>query len=742
MFLGEHTHMILSSNEMDAIMQTRVKNPHQLLGMHSFDKTAKKKGVVVRAVLSNAAKVRVVPVHDAKKPSFDLKRLHPSGLYEGTTTVTGEVYAYDLEITDYQGKTRKTRDPYSFLPSIDGQCEYLFGKGEEHKLYEKLGAQLREFDGVKGVSFAVWAPNAQRISVVGDFNGWDGRYYPMRQLGSSGIWELFIPGLGAGARYKYEILDSNGCIRLKTDPMGFGFEVAPQNASIVQSLDYDWSDKEWIEARVQKKWLNEPMSIYEMHIGSWRKKGVSVSYSYRELAPLLVDYVKKMGFTHVEFLPVAEHAYYPSWGYQVTGYYAPTSRYGSPQDFMFLVDELHKAGIGVIIDWVPAHFPMDDFMLARFDGTALYEHADSRQGYHQDWGTFIFNFGRNEVRNFLTANALFWMDKYHIDGLRVDAVASMLYLDYSRKEGEWIPNKYGGRENLEAIDFLREFNYLTHTEFPGTVTIAEESTTWPQVTRPPYMGGLGFDLKWNMGWMHDTLDYFQKDPIYRKYYHNNLTFGMLYHYHENFVLPFSHDEVVHGKCSLMQKMPGDDWQRAANLRSALAWQWFYPGKKLLFMGGELGVRTEWNENAELPWDILKYNYHAGVQKLVKDMNLLYQEHPALWSHDYQTQGFHWIDCENYLQSVYVFIRECPEKKDLLLIVCNLTPVPHHGYRIGLPCAGQWEEILNTDAEMYAGGNVGNGGGVRSEPVAYHHQKQSALFTLPPLGCCVFKFNYK
>ena len=427
----------------------------------ALQKTAKKKGVVVRAVLSNAAKVRVVPVHDAKKPSFDLKRLHPSGLYEGTTTVTGEVYAYDLEITDYQGKTRKTRDPYSFLPSIDGQCEYLFGKGEEHKLYEKLGAQLREFDGVKGVSFAVWAPNAQRISVVGDFNGWDGRYYPMRQLGSSGIWELFIPGLGAGACYKYEVLDSNGCIRLKTDPMGFGFEVAPQNASIVQSLDYDWSDKEWIEARVQKKWLNEPMSIYEMHIGSWRKKGVSVSYSYRELAPLLVDYVKKMGFTHVEFLPVAEHAYYPSWGYQVTGYYAPTSRYGSPQDFMFLVDELHKAGIGVIIDWVPAHFPMDDFMLARFDGTALYEHADSRQGYHQDWGTFIFNFGRNEVRNFLTANALFWMDKYHIDGLRVDAVASMLYLDYSRKEGEWIPNKYGGRENLEAIDFLREFNYLT-----------------------------------------------------------------------------------------------------------------------------------------------------------------------------------------------------------------------------------------------------------------------------------------
>lgn len=732
--------MILSSGECEAIMQARGKDPHQLLGMHLL----KEKGIVVRAMLSNAAKVEVVPVHDKRKASFSLKRLHPSGLFEGYQPKCSSIYAYDLVITDYQGRVRRTRDPYSFLPSIDSQTEYLFGKGEEHKLYEKLGSHLREYDGVKGVSFAVWAPNAQRVSVVGDFNSWDGRYYPMRCLGSSGIWELFIPGLEEGIRYKYEIRDCNGAIRLKTDPMGFTFEVPPQTATIVHDLGgYKWGDSDWIEKRKKQNWFNSPMCIYEVHIGSWKKKGPYESYTYREIAPLLVDYVKKMGFTHVEFLPIAEHVYYPSWGYQVTGYYAPTSRFGSPQDFMFLVDILHKAGIGVLVDWVPAHFPADDFALARFDGTALYEHADPRQGYHQDWGTYIFNYGRNEVRNFLIANALFWLEKYHIDGLRVDAVASILYLDYSRKHGEWIPNKYGGRENLEAIEFLREVNYLTHTEYPGTVTVAEESTAWPQVTRPPYMGGLGFDFKWNMGWMHDTLDYFQKDPIYRKFHHNRLTFGMLYHYHENFVLPFSHDEVVHGKCSLMQKMPGDDWQKAANLRSLLTWQWMYPGKKLLFMGSELGVRTEWNENAELPWQILEQPpYHIGIQRLVIDLNALYQKHPALWQLDYRVGGFQWIDCQNYQQSTYVFVRESENAEEILLVAMNLTPVPREGFRIGLPREGFWSEVLNTDSSYYAGSNMGNGGGIQSERVEYHSQPWSALFTLPPLAVCVFQYMGK
>lgn len=738
--------VILSSGECSRLMQVEEKNPHHLLGMHLFDisaegnKTKKKKGIVVRALLSNASQVKVVPVYDKKKPSFELKRLHPSGLFEGISVDCSEIYAYDLVITDFQGRTRQIRDPYSFLPSIDGQTEFLFGKGDERRLYEKLGAQIREYDGVKGVSFAVWAPNAKHVSVVGDFNGWDGRYYPMRSLGASGIWELFIPGLNEGVRYKYEICDCHGALRLKADPMGFLFEVAPQTATIVYDLaGYSWGDKEWLEKRKQKNWLESPISIYEVHIGGWMKKGAFESYNYRELAPLLIEYVHKMGFTHVEFLPLAEHAYYPSWGYQVTGYYAPTSRYGSPKDFMYLIDQLHQAGIGVLMDWVPAHFPLDDFALARFDGTALYEHADPRQGFHQDWGTYIFNYGRNEVRNFLVANALFWLEKYHIDGLRVDAVASILYLDYSRKHGEWVPNKYGGRENLEAIDFLREFNHLAHTEFPGIITVAEESTAWPQVTRPPYMGGLGFDFKWNMGWMHDTLDYFQKEPIYRKYHHNNLTFGMLYHYHENFILPFSHDEVVHGKGALMQKMPGDDWQRAANLRSLLAWQWTYPGKKLLFMGGELGVRTEWNENTSIPWEILGQGpYHCGTQRLVIDLNRIYKEHKSLWQMDYRIGGFQWINCNDYQQSTYSFIREGEKGEDVLLIIMNLTPVPRHGFRIGLPRRGRWEEILNTDAEIYGGSNVGNGNGIEAEPHEYDGQPWSALFTLPPLAVCIFR----
>lgn len=750
--------MILSSGECDTIMQVREKNPHHLLGMHLFHKTDpslklsnRKKsepiiqtGVVVRAMLANATKVEVVPVHDKGKPSFPLVQLHPSGLFEGSVLGCDEVYAYDLVITDFQGRVRRTRDPYSFLPSVDNQSEFLFAKGDERRLFDKLGAHIREYDGVKGVAFAVWAPNARRVSVVGDFNGWDGRYYPMRSLGVSGIWEIFVPGLDAGIRYKYELHDCNGALRLKTDPMGFEFEIAPRTASIVCDIEgYEWADRDWMESRVGRNWLAEPISIYEVHIGSWMKKSAFASFNYRELAPLLIEHVKKMGFTHVEFLPIAEHAYYPSWGYQVTGYYAPTSRYGSPRDFMYLVDQLHQAQIGVIVDWVPAHFPMDDFALARFDGTALYEHADPRQGYHQDWGTYIFNYGRNEVKNFLTANALFWLEKYHVDGLRVDAVASILYLDYSRKHGEWVPNKYGGRENLEAIEFLQHFNHLAHTEYPGVITIAEESTAWPQVTRPPYMGGLGFDFKWNMGWMHDTLAYFQKEPIHRKFHHNNLTFGMLYHYHENFILPFSHDEVVHGKGSLMQKMPGDDWQKAANLRSLLAWHWLYPGKKLLFMGCEFGPRSEWNENESLPWHILEQGpYHSGIQRLVADLNKIYRAESPLWHSDYRVGGFQWIDCSDYHQSTYSFFREGQKSDDVVLVVMNLTPIPRYGYRIGLPRNGKWIEILNSDAEVYAGSNAGNGGGIQSEPIEYHGQPWSALLTLPPLGVCVFKYKGK
>ena len=505
-------------------------------------------GLVVRAFLQNAARVEVAPVHEPLKPSFALEMLDARGLFEGVTTAAQRTYAYDLIVTDYQGNIRRSRDAYSFWPSLGETDLYLFGQGNERRIYDKLGAQLREVDGLRGVSFAVWAPHAQRVSVVGPFNSWDGRYHPLRMLGASGVWELFVPGLGEGTLYKFELKNASGEVVLKTDPYGFFFEPAPQNASIVwDNRKFAWTDAEWMERRRTRQPLREPMSIYEVHLGSWMKQTVAESFSYRELAPLLVEYVTRLGFTHVEFLPVSEHAYYPSWGYQVTGFYSPTCRYGTPDDFQFLVNALHAAGIGVLVDWVPAHFPCDGWALARFDGTALYEHEDPRQGAHQDWGTLIFNFGRHEVRNFLTANALFWCERFHIDGLRVDAVASMLYLDYSRKEGEWVPNQYGGRENLEAIEFLREFNHLVHTEHPGVVTIAEESTAWPLVTRPPYLGGLGFSFKWNMGWMHDTLRYFSRDALFRRYHQNDLTFAMLYNHTENYILPLSHDEVVHGK---------------------------------------------------------------------------------------------------------------------------------------------------------------------------------------------------
>jgi 1,4-alpha-glucan branching enzyme len=728
--------MLLTKDELQSLMGLTHQSPHTLLGMHPLGDHS---GLVVRAMLPDAKKVAIRPVHEKDKPAFDLKRIPKTDVFEAVTILAGKVYAYDLMVTNRQGQTRRTRDAFSFLPTLGESDLFLFGKGDERKIYEKLGAQLRVIDGVPGASFAVWAPNAQRVSVVGDFNHWDGRFHPMRLLGASGVWEIFIPGVRQGANYKFEIRDAHGNIKLNTDPFGFFFEVAPKQAAIVwDTQKFKWNDAAWLARRRDRDALRSPMSVYEVHIGSWQKKTATESWSYRELAKPLVEYVTRLGFTHVEFLPVAEHAYYPSWGYQVTGFYAPTSRFGTPDDFQFLVNALHEAGIGVIVDWVPAHFPRDEWALAKFDGTALFEHEDPRKGAHQDWGTLIFNFGRNEVSNFLVANALFWCERFHIDGLRVDAVASMLYLDYSRKPGEWIPNQFGGRENLEAIEFLKKFNHLTQTEFPGVVTIAEESTAWPLVTRPPYLGGLGFSFKWNMGWMHDTLGYFAHEPIHRKYHQNDLTFAMLYHSNENFILPLSHDEVVHGKRSLLGRMPGDDWQRFANLRALLGYQWLFPGKKLLFMGGEFGQGVEWSANGQLNWRLLDAGpFHRGLQKFVEDLNALYTKTPALWQADYDHAGFQWIDCNDRDNSVLSFLRRTADGGNQAVVILNLTPVPRGNYRIGLPRAGGWREALNSDARIYGGSNTGNLGGVTAGGPTCHGQPCSADFYLPPLSAMAF-----
>jgi 1,4-alpha-glucan branching enzyme len=729
--------MILSKEELHSLVEVRHRCPHALLGLHPLGSG---KGLVMRALIPRAAKVSIEPVLEKDKPAIQLKRIPRTDVFEGTTKAADRVYSYDLVITDSAGNVCRTRDPYSFLPTLSEADLYLFGKGDERRIYEKLGSQLRVIDGVKGASFAVWAPNARRVSVVGDFNNWDGRWHSMRSLGASGVWEIFIPGVGEGAHYKYEIRNLHDEISLKTDPYGFFFETPPKNAAIVwNNAKFAWGDDAWLARRGRSNALNSPMSVYEVHIGSWRKKTASESLSYRELAEPLAKYVREMGFTHVEFLPVAEHAYYPSWGYQITGFYAPSSRYGTPEDFQYLVNALHQAGIGVIVDWVPAHFPRDDWALARFDGTALYEHEDPRRGAHQDWGTLIFNYGRHEVSNFLTANALFWCDRFHIDGMRVDAVASMLYLDYSRKEGEWLPNQHGGRENLEAIEFLRKFNHLAHTEFPGVITIAEESTAWPLVTRPPYLGGLGFTFKWNMGWMHDTLNYFSRDPVFRRFHQNDLTFAMIYHHHENFILPLSHDEVVHGKRSLLGRMPGDDWRRFANLRVLLGYQWCFPGKKLTFMGGEIGQSGEWNANAQVDWWLLKEGpYHAGLQRFVRDLNQLYQSQRCLWEQDHDYHGFAWIDCSDQDNSVLSFLRRGGEGGAPIVVILNLTPVPRFGYRVGLPHPGKWREALNSDASVYGGGNAGNMGGVMAEEIPCHGQPCSAEFTLPPLSIVAFQ----
>jgi 1,4-alpha-glucan branching enzyme len=624
---------------------------------------------------------------------------------------------------------------------LTGDDLFLFNEGSHYRLYEKLGAHPCTVVGQEGTYFAVWAPNAQQVSVIGDFNHWDKASHPLRPAGSSGIWEGFIAGLSQGTVYKYHVMSHyNGYQVDKADPLAFFHERPPRTASVVWDLDYHWSDQEWMAHRHGRHRLNAPIAIYEVHLGSWMRVPEEGNrfLSYRELAAKLVEHVTRLGFTHIELLPVMEHPFYGSWGYQTTGYFAPTSRYGTPQDFMFFVDYLHQHGIGVILDWVPSHFPTDEHGLGYFDGTHLYEHADMRQGIHPDWNSFIFNYGRNEVRSFLLSNALFWLEKYHADGLRVDAVASMLYLDYSRKAGEWIPNQFGGRENLEAIAFLRRFNEEVYKNFPDVQTIAEESTAWPMVSRPNYVGGLGFGLKWDMGWMHDTLAYMAHDPIHRQYHHNLLTFRMLYAYHENFVLPLSHDEVVHGKGALIAKMPGDDGQRFANLRLLYGYMYTQPGKKLLFMGGEFGDWREWYHEESLNWHLLQYPRHAGLQRWLEDLNQLYRREPALYELDTQQAGFEWIDCNDAPASVLSYMRKGQTTDDLMVIVCNFTPLARQNYRVGAPRGGFWRELLNGDAQDYGGSGYGNLGGVEAAPIPCHGRPYSLTLTLPPLAILLFK----
>ncbi len=636
-------------------------------------------------------------------------------------------------------KTSLTTSSHSEASLLTEQDLYLFNEGRNYRTYEKLGAHLTSQNGEAGTSFSVWAPNAKAVSLIGSFNGWDPRSHPLKARESSGIWEGFIPGVTKGSIYKFHIVSNHhGHVVDKADPFGILHEKPPRTASVVWDLEYQWTDQDWMKNRQAKNSLQAPISIYEVHLGSWMREEHNRPLSYREIAPRLADYVRHMHFTHVQFLPVMEHPFYGSWGYQTTGYFAPTARYGTPQDFMYLVDYLHQAGIAVILDWVPSHFPSDEHGLAYFDGTHLFEHADTREGFHPDWKTLIFNYGRNEVRSFLLSSAMFWLDKYHADGLRVDAVASMLYRDYSRKEGEWLPNKYGGRENLEAIDFLRQLNQEVYKEYPGIQTIAEESTSWPMVSRPIYLGGLGFGLKWDMGWMHDTLKYFALDPIHRKYHHNQLTFRMLYGFTENFVLPLSHDEVVHGKGSLIAKMAGDEWQKFANLRLLFGYMFAQPGKKLLFMGDDFGQEREWGHDMSLEWHVLQYPFHSGMLSWVEQLNRLYASEPALHELDTDPQGFEWIDCNDSVASTISLLRKGKSSKQQVVVVCNFTPVPRIGYRLGVPAGGFWRELLNSDAKEYGGSGMGNLGGVMAEKQEVHGRPYSLNLTLPPLAVIFLK----
>ncbi len=735
--------MIVTRKELDDLLGGRQGQPHAVLGMHPITHNGQR-GLVVRALIQDAKTCAVVDGRTEPEKRQAMEKLDPAGFFETFIPEATEVFRYRLRVEKGNGEIRQFFDPYGFLPTLSQQDQYLINEGTEHRVYQKLGAHLRELDGVRGVSFAVWAPNASRVSVVGDFNRWDGRYFPMRALGNSGIWEIFIPGLEEGLLYKYEIVPRQGAMRLKTDPYGSYFEGPPNNASVVWDVDqYQWHDAVWMEQRARTDWLKAPVQVYEVHLGSWRRnlEDGNRPFTYRELAKELVTYVKAMGFTHVEFMPLSEYPFEGSWGYQVTGFYAPTHRYGTPQDFMFMVDVMHQNGIGVILDWVPAHFPKDFFALAHFDGTHLYEHADPRQGEHQDWGTLIFNYSRPEVRCFLLGSALTWLDRYHIDGLRVDAVASMLYLDYSRKEGQWIPNKHGGRENIEAMDFLRYANDTVHQYFPGVLMIAEESTAWGGVTKPVKDHGLGFDLKWNMGWMHDTLEYFKKDPIHRKFHQNQLTFGMIYQNTERFMMAFSHDEVVHGKGSMLLKMAAEHIpDKARQLRALYGWMWGWPGKKTLFMGGEFAQAAEWRYDKSLDWHLLQYLDHEGVRLLVADLNQIYLQHKFLPASDYDYQSFQWINNHDGNNSVISFVRHGTQLDEILLVVANMTPVPRPNHRVGVPQAGLWVEILNTNGKRYGGDGAGHAEPVKTSPIKWDDRLHSVELTLPGMSTMFFRFR--
>jgi len=710
----------LQAADIEAILRGNHHDPFAVLGPHNGQ---------VRVFAPNAAEVSVL----SKRSSKPLTRLHAEGFFCGPAPKGA--YRLSMKAGDH---TWEVEDPYRFPPVLGEMDEYLLAEGSHRRLYDKLGAHPLTHDGVAGVAFAVWAPNARRVSVVGHFNAWDGRRHPMRKRLGAGLWELFIPGLAPGEIYKYEIVSAYGeRLPLKADPFGFAHEQPPETASVIHGLpEHDWQDQKWMSARAALQDRQAPISVYEVHLGSWRRGGEGEILDYDTMADLLVPYLERMGFTHVEFLPVSEHPFTGSWGYQPIGLFAPTSRFGPPEGFARLVDRLHQAGIGVILDWVPAHFPSDAHGLARFDGTALYEHEDPRQGFHQDWNTLIYNFGRREVANFLQASALYWVDRFHVDALRVDAVASMLYLDYSRQPGEWVPNRFGGNENLEAIAFLREVNERVVTDHPGAITIAEESTAFPKVSRPVGDGGLGFGFKWNMGWMHDTLGYFRRDPIHRRHHQHDLTFGLVYAFSEDFVLPLSHDEVVHGKGSLIRQMAGDRWQKFANLRAYFGFMWTHPGKKLLFMGCEFAQEKEWNHDQSLDWHLLEDPLHQGVQTLVGDLNRLYREHPALHRLDCDPEGFEWIDASDTEQSVLIFMRKSDDDAPPMVVVCNLVPVVREEYRVGVPLPGSWREVINTDSARYGGSDVGNPERVEAEAAPWHGREYSLRLTLPPLAMIV------
>ncbi len=728
---------MITANKIDslknALLNARLHDPYAYLGVHKGQRQT-----LIRVFRPHDEHVWIKIAADFEP----MKRIHPQGIFEWSGESLPELpYRLRIEAKGVPQRIYETYDPYAFPLHISDHDLYLFNEGRLYQTYRMLGAQSIHHMGVEGTRFAVWAPNAERVSIVGDFNQWDGRIHPMAVHQASGVWELFIPELTANALYKFEIRNRNsGEILVKTDPYAQHFEVRPNTAAMTPvEGGYSWHDHVWMKNRTHWDWLHAPLNILEIHAGSWKRHPDGRFYSYRELAEHLLPYVLEMGYTHIELMPISEHPLDESWGYQTTGYFAVTSRYGSAEDFKFFVDACHQANIGVILDWVPAHFPQDTFALARFDGTALYEHEDPRLGFHQDWGTYIFNYGRNEVKSFLLSSAHYWLSEFHLDGLRVDAVASMLYLDYSRKAGEWLPNKYGGRENLEAIDFLRELNVMVHAEFPGALTLAEESTAWPGVSRPTYAGGLGFSMKWNMGWMHDTLAYMQQDPVHRRYHQDQLTFSQLYAYTENFVLPFSHDEVVHGKGSLWNKMPGDDWQKFANARLLLVYQMTCPGKKLNFMGNEFAQKQEWRVSHELDWHLLGHKQHSGIEAAHRDLNHYYKHIPALHQLDFSAEGFYWIDCQDAHHSVISYVRRAKDDT-FVVVVLNFTPVPRTSYRIGIPVGGTYHEIFNSDSAYYGGSNMGNLGNIASVQEPWMGFSDSIVITLPPLAGIVFSIT--